>query len=149
MTIRFKDDKHEKFFEDCIKDANVNNGDTYRRAFFYIMGILPDTRAHIKRIWDFKNNCPQPGALYDPWQTSGTIKMCRLAFNLYNGHHHVGDTWETLKSDTTGDYTPYELFATPNAFYMIEAVKIRYPEYTNPEVVDFAELLQQGLAPAT
>lgn len=130
MAIIFKDMKHSDFFEDCIKDAKVRYDDTCRRAFFYVIGILPDTRAHIKRIWDFKNNCPQAAALCDPWQTSGTIKMCRLAFNLYNGHHHVGDSWETLEPDTSGDFTPYELFATSDAAYMLEAIKIRYPEYT-------------------
>ena len=146
MAIKFKDNKHKSFFAECIKDANVKDNDTYRRAFFYFMGILPDTRTHIKRIWDFKTDCPQAAAFSEPWQTSGTIKMCRLAFNLYNGYHHVGDNWDALAPDTNGDFTPYELFATSDAFYMLEAIKIRYPEYTNPDAIDFTEFIKQGFA---
>ena len=149
MARRYKDDAHKNFFKRCVNRAKVDKTDTYRRAFFYTMGILPETRANITRLYDFMNNCPQAAALNEPWQTTGTLKMCRLALNLYNGFHQIGEDWETLEPDTNGDFTPYELFATSDAFYMLEAIKIRYPEYTKPQAVDFAELFQQGLAPAT
>ena len=48
-----------------------------------------------------------------------------------------------MENDTEGDFAPYELFATPDAFYMLEAVKIRYPEYTDPDAVDITEILKE------
>ena len=149
MEIKFKDEIHKTFFERCLKKASVSKGDTYTRAFFYTLGILPETRAHIESFWDFKENCIKLEGMNGPWQTSGSLNISRLAFNLYNGFRFVGDTWDTLSSDTNGYFTPYELFANSEAFYMLEAIKVRYPEYTNPDKIDVCELLAQGLVPAT
>ena len=57
MKIKFKDEIHKAFFERCLQRASVSKGDTYRRALFYTLGILPETRAYIARLWDFKENC--------------------------------------------------------------------------------------------
>lgn len=149
MEIKFKDEAHKAFFEKCLKQAAVSKGDTYRRAFFYTMGILPETRTHIHRLWDFNANGIKLDGMNEAWQTSGSLNISRLAFNLYNGFRYVGDTWDTLQIDTNGNFTPYELFAEPDAFYMLEAIKVRYPEYTNPNKPDICEILKQGLAPAT
>ena len=51
------------------------------------------------------------------WQTSGSSCLTRLAFNLWNG-------W-----NADGCATPYDLFTTSDVTYMLEAVRLRYPEY--------------------
>ena len=53
-------------------------------------------------------------------QTSGTVKVCHLAFNLWNGFTEEGR--ENL-------YTPEELFCCGYAPYFMEGIKLRYPEY--------------------
>ncbi len=136
-TIIFNGEKHKGFFESCVERADAQN-DPYRRALFYALGICEETRKHINAFYDFDEKCINFDALSAPWQTSGTRRICRLAFNLFNGFHYSplprgSNTWETLEPDTDGDFTPYELFAAPEAGYMLEAVKIRYPEYTHLE----------------
>ncbi|MGN0164351.1 MAG: DUF6075 family protein [Candidatus Ornithomonoglobus sp.] len=127
--IKFASTEHIQFFDENVTKTH-SESDTYRKAFFYTLGILPETRKRINSLYDFKNNCPKLDGLNEAWQTSGTIKICRLAFNLYSGFNYNGTTWDNLERDTSGSFTPYELFATPEAFYMLEAIRIRYPEYT-------------------
>lgn len=129
MTIAFKDVEHITFF---VRNVGITGSerDTYRKAFFYTFGILQETRDHIYSFYDFEVNCPKVGGFAEAWQTKRTLRLCRLAFNLYNGFNHNGTTWNNIKPDTENNYTPYELFATPDAFFMLEAIKIRYPEYT-------------------
>ena len=59
----------------------------------------------------------KPESLAAGWQTSGTTKLTRFAYNLWNGYDDKS-------------CTPYDLFDCSFAPYMYEAVKLRYPEYT-------------------
>ena len=59
----------------------------------------------------------RPEGLNKGWQTSGSTCLTRLAFNLCNG-------W-----NSDGYATPYDLFGTSDAAFMLEAVRLRYPEY--------------------
>ena len=54
------------------------------------------------------------------WQTSGTVKVCHLAFNLWNGYAEEG---------RERFFTPEELFCCEFAPYFMEGIKVRYPEY--------------------
>lgn len=132
--VKFKDAEHMLFFGENVINTKSER-DTYRKAFFYTLGILPQTRACIDSLYNFKDNCPKLDGFGAAWQTSGTIRICRLAMNLYNGFHQNGTSWNELENDKDGSFTPYELFATPDAFYMLEAVKVRYPEYTKSDNV--------------
>lgn len=60
--------------------------DCYHRAFFYVMGIASETRANISQMFDFKNDWITPEGMHGGWQTSGTVKGCHFAFNLWNGY---------------------------------------------------------------
>lgn len=109
----FKDDEHYDFFVNST--ADIMESDVYRRAFFYLMGVLPETRTHISELWEDNGirleGLQNPGA----WQTSSTMKICRLAFNLYNGYHDTGE-----------DFTPYDIYSSPEFEYMITALRIRF-----------------------
>ena len=59
----------------------------------------------------------KPESLAACWQTTGTTKLTRFAYNLWNGYDDKS-------------CTPYDLFDCSFAPYMYEAVKLRYPEYT-------------------
>ena len=114
MSIKFKNREHEKFYEQCL--AQIGSLDPYHKAFFYTMGISGDTRNHIEDVFDFQEDVIRPEGLNKGWQTSGSTSLTRLAFNLWNG-------W-----NSDGGATPYDLFTTSDATYMLEAVRLRYPD---------------------
>ena len=86
--IQFRNKAHRDFvFENLEK---CRHKDCYHQAFFYVMGISEETRMNIGRMFDFKNDCIVPEGMYGGWQTSGTVKVCHLAFNLWNGFYGGG-----------------------------------------------------------
>lgn len=117
-NLRFASPEHRDFFLDMISKARRN--DCYHRAFFYVMGIAPETRANIRQMFDFKQDCIEPDGMHGGWQTSGTVRVCRLAFNLWNGY---------TDPEHSNAYSPEDLFCCEFAPYFMEGVKIRYPEY--------------------
>lgn len=115
---RFASKEHEKFYYQMLNKSRIN--DSYHRAFFYCMGISDTTRMNVGRVFDFKQDCIIPEGLHEGWQTGGTVRLTRLAFNLWNGYTEKGD--ERMS-------TPYEIFDCGYAPYFYEAIRQRYPEY--------------------
>ena len=97
--IRFNGTAHRDFFLENMNKCSVN--DSYHRAFFYVMGIASETRANINQMFDFKNDCINPDGMHGGWQTSGTVRVCRLAFNLWNSYTDM---------DSPQSFTPEDLF---------------------------------------
>lgn len=91
--------------------------DSYHRALIYTLTAVPALRNNIESCFDFEKDEIKPESLAAGWQTGGTVKLTRFAYNLWNGY-----------SDKS--CTPYDLFDCSFAPYMYEAVKLRYPEYT-------------------
>lgn len=130
-TITFKNREHEKFYREYLPQCRYQ--DVYHNALIYCLGIDSDTRDHVKRIYDFKTGNVKPECLREGWQTSGSAKIVRMAFNLYcNG---TPSLYNYDDSDTDGQlreiqcYTVEDLFCCGYARYFWEAIKIRYPEY--------------------
>lgn len=117
-NIRFSSKEHRAFYAEML--IKTRNDDSYHRAFFYAMGICEETRRNIHTLFDFKNGGIDPDGLSAPWQTGSTRRLCRLAFNLWNGWTEEGK--EQYSS-------PYELFDCGFAPYFFEAIRLRYPEY--------------------
>lgn len=97
--IKFRDTAHRDFFLENMMKCRVN--DCYHRSFFYVMGIASETRANINQMFNFKEDCIEPEGMHGGWQTSGTVKVCHLAFNLWNGYAEEG---------RERYFTPEELF---------------------------------------
>lgn len=91
--------------------------DSYHRALIYILTAVPALRNNIDACFNFEKDEIKPESLAAGWQTSGTTKLTRFAYNLWNGYDDKS-------------CTPYDLFDCSFAPYMYEAVKLRYPEYT-------------------
>lgn len=113
----FESEQHREFYEQNM--ARVRN-DGYHRALFYLLGVSADTRRNIRRIFNFEEDHIRIEGLDEGWQTSGSIRLCHLAFNLWNGYVELGREHYFL---------PDNIFACGYAPYMMEAVKLRYPEY--------------------
>ena len=89
-TITFKSREHEKFYEEYLKKCRYQ--DVYHRALVYCLGIDRDTRNNVNKIYNFKTGCVKTECLQEGWQTSGSLRIVRMAFNLYcNGTPSVGD----------------------------------------------------------
>lgn len=117
-SIQFRSAAHRDFFLEMMSQCRVN--DCYHRAFFYVMGIAPETRANIRQMFDFKDDLIIPEGMHGGWQTSGTVKVCYLAFNLWNNYVEEG---------REKSFTPEDLFCCEFAPYFMEGIKVRYPEY--------------------
>lgn len=117
-NIRFASEEHRDFFLSMMDKSRHN--DSYHRSFFYVMGIAPETRANIQQMFNFKEDCIEPDGMDGGWQTSGTVRVCRLAFNLWNGY---------TDPEQSNAFSPEDLFCCEFAPYFMEGIKIRYPEY--------------------
>ena len=113
----FASDQHRAFYDRCM--TRVRN-DCYHRALFYLIGVSGDTRKMVDRLFDFNEDCIRPEALHSGWQTDGTYRLCLCAFNLWNGY---------TDADHGRNATPENLFCCGFAPYMLEGIKLRYPEY--------------------
>lgn len=114
MNIPFESKEHQNFFYACLKNAKYP--DEYHQALFYTMGISEVTRKTISQWFSFENDGIKPDCLDADWQTGSSRRLTRLAFNLWNGY----------SDDRTN---PYDMFDCSYGKYMLEGIKLRYPEY--------------------
>ncbi len=128
--ILFISNKHKDFFYDNLKKMPVD--DVYHRALIYCLGINNDTRSHITDIFDFENDSIKTQCLFEGWQTGGSMKVTRMAFNLYSNcapSVNEDDTCEEKEAEYT-KYLPDELFCCSYAPFFWQTIKIRYPVET-------------------
>ena len=128
-VLEFADKEHEAFFFENLDKCRCQ--DVYHMALIYCLGISETTRKNINSIYDFKTGSIKTECLRQGWQTSGSIRVVRLAFNLYcNGTPSVNDMEDTeAKIDECKEYSVEQIFCCDHAKYFWEAVKLRYPEY--------------------
>lgn len=118
--MKFKGMNHKDFFFDTMKKCKRD--DSYHRALVYLLGLTPDTRNHFHELFDLTEDMIEPDGLAAAWQTSGTLRICRLAFNLWN---------EYVDEDRPELFSPSDLFCCEFAPFFIYALQLRYPEYMN------------------
>lgn len=88
--IRFASKEHEDFFLTNLERCRYK--DVYHIALVYCLGISETTRQNVEEIYNFKTGSIITECLQRGWQTSGSIRIVRLAFNLYcNGTPSVDD----------------------------------------------------------
>ena len=120
MQLPFESKAHSVFFYSCLRKAQRE--DPYHQALFYTMGISEITRENVSQWFDFEKDHIIPNALDADWQTGGTRRLTRLAFNLWNDFND-------------GNVTPYDLFDCSYGKYMLESISLLYPEYCRlPEI---------------
>lgn len=129
--IRFISEDHEKFYYEKLREVPYQ--DEYHEALLYCLGINRDTRKNIDHIYDFETGCVKPECLQEGWQTSGSMKVVRMAFNLYcNGTPSVSEDKDIEgQLHECRQYTVEELFCCAYAPFFWQAIQIRYPEYAS------------------
>ncbi len=125
----FTDSKHEKFYYEKLEQARYQ--DCYHKALIYILGISEDTRSHFSQIYDIKSGCIKTECLREGWQTSGSVRIVRLAFNLYTDGIPSVDDYKRKDEQVSEcrEYSVSDIFCCGYAMYFWEGIKLRYPEY--------------------
>lgn len=125
----FADKEHERFYYEKLEQARYQ--DCYHKALIYILGISEDTRNHFSQIYDIKTGCIRPECLKEGWQTSGSVNVVRLAFNLYTDGVPSVDEYRRKDEqiDECSRYSVSDIFCCGYAMYFFEGIRLRYPEY--------------------
>ena len=125
--IRFADNEHLEFYAGQMGRLNP---DCYLKALVYTLGICPDTRRRFDALYDVKCRCIVPEEINARWQTGGSLKVTRLAFQLFTDvvpsaylDHGNPDYDECAR------YSVSDIFCCGFAPLFVEAIKLRYPEY--------------------
>ena len=129
-NIIFISDAHEKFYYEKLQEVRYQ--DVYHKALCYCLGINGDTRKNADRIYNFKTGSVKTKCLHEGWQTSGSLKVVRMAFNLYcNSTPSVWDYEDAEEQvNECRQYTVEDIFCCVYAPYFWQAIQIRYPEYS-------------------
>lgn len=93
VSLEFLSDEHKKnFWTITNEDKNFSNNDIERTALFFIIAGSDELFLHRHDLYDFRErgikinvNEDGPEIQAEPWHTSGTKALIRLAYNLYNG----------------------------------------------------------------
>lgn len=125
----FENKKHQEFYNKMInmlsKYQKVN---VYEKCLVYTLGLCETTRKHFKEIYSIKDGI-YIDSLQARWQTGTSVKVTRMAFNLYNDSIIYESEDDIDKKVISTKYCPSELFSCSYAPYFFEAIKLKYPEY--------------------
>lgn len=127
----YRDQIHRDLYKKWTTQTHTA-GDPEYSAMFYLLALDDNTRKHINDIFDFAEHSIKPRGLFNAeWLTGGSRKTIRLAFNLFNCGMccDIDKNGEFIKL-TSDLYTPGCIFGCSYAPYFIQAIKIRYREYT-------------------
>ncbi|MCD8397632.1 MAG: DUF6075 family protein [Lachnospiraceae bacterium] len=80
--ILFRDEEHELFCLQAMEKCRWIDG--CHEALVYCLGIDQNTRNHVDRIYDFATGEVKPDCLREEWQTIRSMRVVRMAFNLYS-----------------------------------------------------------------
>lgn len=131
MEINFKNAQHRDFYFDTVARLDA---DVYLRAFIYTIGISDITRNKWECFYDEKAREINLNAKNHGWQTSSTLRITRLAFQLFTDSTPTAVTFDENDNriedfQECQQYSVSDIFCCEYAKYYVEALKIRYPEY--------------------
>ena len=125
----FTNEEHERFYYEKLEQARYQ--DCYHKALIYILGISEDTRNHFSQIYDIKSGFIKPECLHQGWQTSGSVRVVRIAFNLYTDGTPSVDDYKRKDEQIREcrEYSVSDIFCCGYAMYFWQGIQLRYPEY--------------------
>lgn len=128
--MEFIDKEHELFWkEKNLVLQEYGKTDVYYKSVVYTLGICETTRDNFNKIFDIEKGEINIDSLNDPYQTSTSEKVTRVAFSLWNRCNYDSQN-DAEKGKVSTNYNISDIFCCSYAPYFYEAVKVRYPEYT-------------------
>lgn len=140
----FLNEEHQLFYEGKLKQ--VGKCDVYYKSLIYTLSICSETRNHFKDIFDIDKCEIKVDCLNSEWQTSTSLKVVRLAFNLFNGFKYNSN--DDIETHTISQYYNVdEIFSCRYAPYFYQAIKLRFPYYNNTiaDVIDLVRTKYQDV----
>ena len=125
-NIRFADEAHKAFFMERLQKLRP---DPYLKSLIYTLGVCRDTRRNFDSIYDGGRHAIVPGAIRQPWQTGNSLKVTRLAFQLFTDTTPTAFMGGANDIDECRRYSVSDIFCCSFAPYFFEAINIRYREY--------------------
>jgi hypothetical protein len=125
-NIRFADEAHKAFYMDYSQKLKP---DVYLRSLLYTLGICHDTRRNFDSIYDDKKRAIIPDAICQPWQTATSLKVTRLAFQLFSDTTPTAFLGGNTDFDECKRYCVSDVFCCSLATYFFVAISLRYREY--------------------
>ena len=98
----------------------------YYRPIAYLIALNDDCYNHMSSIFNIERGVIDCGGINEDWQTSSSLRVTRLMYNLWNGYCYEESDDEVPA--VSSDYTVSEIFYGSDATYFFEAIKLRYPE---------------------
>lgn len=125
----FAGEEHQEFYHEKLQQVRYQ--DCYHKALIYLLGISADTRKHFHQIYNLRTGCIKPECLREGWQTSGSIRIVKLAFNLYTDDTPGIERCRCKDEQITEckKYSVSDIFCCGYAMYFWEGIKLRYSEY--------------------
>ena len=125
----FADKEHENFYFEKLGQARYQ--DCYHQALIYVLGISRDTREHFDQIYNIKTGNIRPKCLNEGWQTSGSVRAVRLAFNLSTDGTPSVDNYKRKDEQINEcrESSISDIFCCGYAMYFWQGIQLRYPEY--------------------
>ncbi len=123
--LKFKNDLHKERYKNLracyigAGDYPEQHPDPYREALAYLIALTDDTYNHRHQLYNEEERCIIPEAVKEEWQTGSTLKLTRLAFNLFTASINWCEDGE--ENYCTPDY----IFDSSDAPYFVEAVRLR------------------------
>jgi hypothetical protein len=125
-NIRFADEAHKAFYMEYSKKLKP---DVYLRSLLYTLGICHDTRRNFDSIYDCRKRTIIPDAICQPWQTGSSLKVTRLAFQLFTDTTPTAFMGDENDIDECKRYSVSDVFCCSFAPYFLVAICLRYREY--------------------
>ena len=125
QNIQFKNKTHSKRYQELMEKMLHDN--VYYRAVAYLIALNDDCYRNMSSIFNIEEGIIIPEGVNEAWQTSSSLRVTRLMFNLWNGY--CNDESDVECPLVSSDYTVSEIFYDSDARYFFEAIKIRYPEH--------------------
>lgn len=91
----FINEAHRRFYE-SHSDITARGEDF--KAIVYTLGVNRECRDHFAALYNEQTRCIVPSGLHAGWQTGASLRITRLAFNLF--------THSVLEEENAEDYTP-------------------------------------------
>lgn len=123
----YEDFSHKVMFEEYVEmiPERLHNNREYL-SLLYLLSSNKDIRAHVEDVFDFDELEIKPYSYArHGWQTSGSLRITRMAYNLFNGNKLNGVEEDDEYYSEDG-YSVNDLFDSNNLDLFIQALTIRY-----------------------